>query len=452
MRFLSVAFLLIVAPLVSAQELYRPVATIPPKDLDARVAASWARHKNRLQSLPVVTATSWDSRQLGLVPPIKDQSSCGSCWNFSGTGGCESAALKAGYGKPDGSFGFSEQYTMDCYPTGKCNGDWPETVYEHGKKIGIAVWKNYGDYKAYPRAYNANSGSCQSSGLKLFTIADYGYVGSSSGVPSVQSIKDALVKYGPLSVAVAADTAWSNYRAGTVFAGRATGINHAVMIVGWDDSKGRAGAWIVRNSWGTSWGDGGYMWSEYGANQIGYGAMWCSVNALPPAPDPLPPPTPALTGQMILRIPGMADQSFDVKLPKASPNGGITISEEKYQQLQDEVKRLQELLVLQGKTPDAGSEKPCGAVKELKERLDAIEKKIESHKTATDKNLSDLIDIVDMNRKAVEALHKKTSMISPRHDSPTYASTQAPRLLQGYYESRPSAPSDVPRLLQGYYR
>ena len=49
-------------------------------------------------------------------------------------------------------------------------------------------------------------------------------------------------------------------------------INHAVVLVGWNDNNGTDGYWILRNSWGTSWGIGGYMHIAYGVSQVGYGA------------------------------------------------------------------------------------------------------------------------------------------------------------------------------------
>ena len=50
-------------------------------------------------------------------------------------------------------------------------------------------------------------------------------------------------------------------------------INHSVVIVGWDDRKGK-GCWKVQNSWGPQWGEGGYVWIEYGCNNIGTDACW----------------------------------------------------------------------------------------------------------------------------------------------------------------------------------
>jgi len=54
-------------------------------------------------------------------------------------------------------------------------------------------------------------------------------------------------------------------------------IDHIVAIVGWDDKIGDHGSWIIKNSWGTYWGDGGYMRLAYGSNNIGFGAAWVAA-------------------------------------------------------------------------------------------------------------------------------------------------------------------------------
>lgn len=296
-RLVSILLLVVVPIAIHAQDakerpLVKETGLIVPPDIEKRIARSWARQGPRMMSLPTVTASTWDCRALGQVAPIKDQGNCGSCWNFAGAGACESSFLKAGYGKPDGTFGLAEQFVMDCDSNGGCNGDWPETVAELAMLKGLPSVQEYGPYRG-------SGQKCKSvAGMKIYKITDYGYVGQENAVPPAQAIKDAMVKFGPISVAVDADSRFMNYKRGTVFSGNGRNINHAVILVGWDDTKGAKGAWLMRNSWGKAWGDDGYMWIEYGANQIGYGAMWCAATALPPPPpppDPVPP-TPIPSG------------------------------------------------------------------------------------------------------------------------------------------------------------
>jgi PKD repeat protein len=86
---------------------------------------------------------------------------------------------------------------------------------------------------------------------------------------SVSAIKQAIYDYGPIACAVYAGDGMTSYKSG-VFTGETGSVNHAVVLVGWDDSLGTSGCWLMRNSWGKSWGINGHMWIQYGASSIGY--------------------------------------------------------------------------------------------------------------------------------------------------------------------------------------
>ena len=246
---------------------------VNPPNMPQRHRDSWARYGRYLQNLPQATAPSFDWRQFGIVGPIKDQSQCGSCWDFSGTGVVEMVLFKAGILPATTAGQLSEQYTLDCGQNGGCNGDDNTTVLAWAKQTGLPLTSCYGPYQA-------QSGSCNNKSCQLYKITDWGYCGAQDGVCDTQAIKNAMVAYGPIGAAVAADSDFSNYQAGQVYAGDgSTSIDHDIILVGWDDSKGSKGAWILRNSWGTSWGDQGYMWIEYGANEVGYAAVWATTPA-----------------------------------------------------------------------------------------------------------------------------------------------------------------------------
>ena len=113
--------------------------------------------------------------------------------------------------------------------------------------------------------------------------------GAEDAVPSVDAIKQAIYTYGPISVAVCAGSHFQAYSGGIFNTSESCGsdvINHAVVLVGWNDNNGTDGYWILRNSWGTSWGMAGYMYIGYGVSQVGYGANFIEYAGGTPNPAP----------------------------------------------------------------------------------------------------------------------------------------------------------------------
>jgi hypothetical protein len=116
-----------------------------------------------------------------------------------------------------------------------------------------------------------NQAACGGPYAHPTAISGWYYVDPYATVPSTAAIKQAILSYGPVSVAVYVNSAFQAYRGG-VFNGCGTGtINHAVVLVGWDDADQ---AWILRNSWGPYWGESGYMRIRYGCSQVGYAACY----------------------------------------------------------------------------------------------------------------------------------------------------------------------------------
>jgi C1A family cysteine protease len=239
---------------------------------------------------------------LALVTPIKDQGQCGSCWDFSGTCVDESANIKAGFLDNTAASQLSEQYTLDACDgsNGGCGGDDNTTVTQDAKTGGLPLTSVYGPYTASESACkwqpSQQGGRVVAAGTMLYTLSDWGYVGSQSGVPAVEAIKVAMIQYGAIGCAVAADDAfeaWGNNSPSKdkPFTGSGSqNIDHDIILCGWDDS---VQAWLLRNSWGTSWGIGGYMWISYSANLVGYEAIWGKAGTpVPYTPTPNPDPTP----------------------------------------------------------------------------------------------------------------------------------------------------------------
>jgi inhibitor of cysteine peptidase len=267
---------------------------VAPRNLDHLIDLSHQRHHLRLKALRKAAPASWDSRTSGWVGPVKDQSNCGSCWDFSGTGIIEIAYNKAGIGGGASTFILSEEYTLDCCHNGGCGGDDNTTVLAWAKTTGLPLTSAYGPYtggSGFFRKCKFNSGE------QLYKINDWGFADSNGGqgVTSTADIKAAIMEYGAVGCAIAADnafTAWgdNNPSMASPFKGSgSTSVDHDVILIGWDDSTQ---SWILRNSWGTSWGVAGYMAISYGANLVGTEAVFALLDAPTPAPSPAPTPSP----------------------------------------------------------------------------------------------------------------------------------------------------------------
>ena len=192
----------------------------------------------------VKVADTLDWRTQGRVGPVKNQAQCGSCWAFSTTGALEGlSATKGAIGS------FSEQQLVDCstsYGNFGCGGGWVQNAFHYVLDHGIAA---EGDYP-----YTGVDGTCKDSSVKAaFKISDCANVATQS----VDALKSAL-QNGPVAIYVEADqSAFQLYGGGVVDDATcfAEGqIDHAVLAVGYD-----ANSWIVKNSWGPSWGSAGYI-------------------------------------------------------------------------------------------------------------------------------------------------------------------------------------------------
>ena len=190
------------------------------------------------------------------MTPVKSQSSCGSCWAFSAIGVVE-AAVNIYANNPGIDIDLSEQHLVsDCCSAGDCGGGWPDWALKYVRDTGVS------GESCFP--YTRRNGACTPcSGWaeNSWKIENYKYVSSSK-----DAFKSALQEYGPLSVVLKVPDDWFYYRGGVYEpAWSATdGVgwaNHAVVLVGWDDSEG---CWIIKNSWGSGWGEDGYARVLYG--------------------------------------------------------------------------------------------------------------------------------------------------------------------------------------------
>lgn len=216
-----------------------------------------------------------------IVTPVRNQGSCGSCWAFGAAAAYESAFLKrngSAY-KPVNQLDVSEQSIVDCSGGGSCGGGWMDRVFRWMLDNKCESESNY--------AYRARDMSCPSRRPSTpFMAESWGFVTKKRDIPSVGEIKDAICRYGAITVAVRATSAFQNYGGG-IFNERSNGsVNHAVTIVGWNDNYR---AWKIKNSWGTGWGMSGYMWINYSSNKIGYAATWVRPKRYVSAPVQVSP-------------------------------------------------------------------------------------------------------------------------------------------------------------------
>jgi hypothetical protein len=205
----------------------------------------------------------------GGVTPVRDQGPCGSCWAFATHGAFEGSYAILNNALEDSS----EQDTLDCSGAGSCGGGW----WAHQYLIDTGSAKE-ADY-----SYVAKQGTCKTGVERPYKATAWGYVDSANPIPSIDALKRALCEYGPLAVAVAVTPAFQAYKSGVFNESSNANINHGVTLVGWDDSKE---AWRIKNSWGTGWGESGFMWIAYGCNKIGYAASWVQAKKGPPPPPP----------------------------------------------------------------------------------------------------------------------------------------------------------------------
>lgn len=305
---------------------------VPPANLAAMIGeqnrvGAQAIEKKLVQTISAAcsaTAAKWDWRQNAGATAVRDQGGCGSCWAF-GTHGAFEGSYRLINNK---SVNSSEQDTLDCNPWGYgCGGGWWAFQYLIDK--GSATEADY--------PYAGTKGTCKTTVKRPYKAKAWGYVGT-TGMPSTSDIKQALCQYGPLAIAVQVTPAFSAYTKGvfnacaltwhsgmahsvgdliqhaaggaifTCVQGGTTGateptwpvptssvpyptvndgtarwqysgtVNHGITLVGWDDA---AGAWIIKNSWNTTWGETagygtekGYMLLTYGCNNAGFGAAW----------------------------------------------------------------------------------------------------------------------------------------------------------------------------------
>lgn len=211
--------------------------------------------------------TSVDWRPTGAVTPVIDQGSCGSCYAISAVGAIEGAYWKL----TNQSTAFSVQQIVDCadgsYQNQGCGGGLPDWVFDY-------VWDNGLETNAsYP--YTGHNGYCGDEPSEYAVTLTHYYDVTHE---NPDQLKGAVNQVGPISIGVGAGNyAWFNYNGGIVDDAIVCkpNLDHAVLLVGYGTENGKD-YWIVKNSWGSDWGENGFI-----RILISSGFGVCGVNMTP---------------------------------------------------------------------------------------------------------------------------------------------------------------------------
>ena len=227
------------------------------------------------------------------MTPVKNQGSCGSCWAFSTVGVVE-AVYNIGTNNPNLDLDLSEEYLVsDCLSGNNCCGGWMSTALTFVRDAGIP------DESCLPYV---DGSSCTCSGGTCNAVPPYDCTYRGSGIcsdatcsnrcsdwqtrlrtidgvggVSASQIKQSVVDNGPLTVAMGYGSGYGGYWDGDIY--RCTndsGINHGVIIAGYNDTDGY---WIVKNSWGSGWNGNGYFKVGYGECAVEQYAVYAYLEA-----------------------------------------------------------------------------------------------------------------------------------------------------------------------------
>ena len=211
--------------------------------------------ENRNYYKPTITdiPASWDWKEKGAVTSVKNQGSCGSCWAFSAIQNIEGQNFLKSQNLTD----LSEQQLIDCDKVDHaCLGGWTHRAFQW-------LTDNGGVASAADYPYTAHHADCKF----VPSMAAVQVTGYHNISQNETEIAQALVELGPLSIGVVADP-WQFYWRGILGPWFCNGgINHGVLLVGYGNGWGiisKADYWLVKNSWGGSWGEKGYIRLERG--------------------------------------------------------------------------------------------------------------------------------------------------------------------------------------------
>lgn len=263
--------------------------------------------RERTLAVPsLVLPTSLDWRNYNgsnYVTPVKEQGGCGACWAFATTAALESNVLIS-RNTPGSSLDLSEQTLISCSGAGTCYGGWIDAASDFIRDLGLP------GESCYP--FTATDGFCLNNCVDwpadAYKILDWYKV-----PPTVNSLKYALYNHGPLVALMAVHTDFFYYGSGvyTYTYGSFEGY-HAALIVGYDDI---GQCFIVKNSFGTDWGEDGYSRIAYGeiGSETTFGTWTIAYKGTIPADFPIIDGIPRETGSSEENDQGSGDKEHPTR-------------------------------------------------------------------------------------------------------------------------------------------
>jgi len=250
-------------PGVTSTQGLHAYSDLSPSEMKAKLNGYKPRPKSsknyRMPNTKVELPTSVDWRNSNAVTGVKDQGQCGSCWAFSTTGSVEGAWAIA----KKTLVSLSEQQLMDCSQAEgneSCEGGLMDDAFQF-------IIDNNGICSEADYPYQEKDESCKKGCKNVATISSF------SDIPSGnETAMGYAVAQQPLSIAIEADqSVFQNYQTGVLNSPACgTNLDHGVLIVGYGhDNTTNLDYWIVKNSWGKSWGMNGYVWLARGVNECG---------------------------------------------------------------------------------------------------------------------------------------------------------------------------------------
>ena len=238
---------------LSDEEFLALCGTVVPPEVEKRFAGLDSRKYS--SKAPGTAPSSWDWRDYGMVSSVKDQDGCGSCWDFAAIGALEAVLLQ----NEGIEYDLSEQQILSCRTGGTgCDGGWYSWAWQYIRETGAVT------EACMP--YQANDGIPCTDNLCAKVASTGGWIDVANDVDAIKQ----EVMISPVATTFTVYNDFRYYTGGCYEHADEAAINHAVVIVGWDDSMcDGQGAWLIKNSWGGDWGLDGYFWIKYGSCKVG---------------------------------------------------------------------------------------------------------------------------------------------------------------------------------------